>query len=800
MKTSLKSCLVQTSSILAICIGGSSSIAYAQDSRPKLDEIIVTATKKAENLQDIALAVQTIGEEQLEQLNISNFDDYVKYLPNVNFAGRGPGQSSIFIRGVATDSSDQTSLEIGAPQPNVALYLDEQPVSTSGRNLDIYAADIARIEVLPGPQGTLYGASSQAGTVRLITNKPQYDEFSGNVKASIATTKSGDISHSQELVLNVPVVEDKVAVRGVIYRSEEGGYIDNVPGEYTFDENALSFPAGGVPSTINNADFVEKNFNDAVYTGGRLSIGIKPNDDWEILAQYLNQSLDVDGVFDHSPEFLADLQPTNGPALGRVVGDLQVQRFADDFLEDETQQFALTVKGRLGALDLVYAGSFLDREVNNGFDYITYNNVGPYAYYYICLPDYVTCGDPTLFVDTQIENERFTNEFRASYSGDRFDVTAGVFIDDIETRVDTKFVIPQTIGNLPPNAPISTATQFISGPRAPGVTFVNDAIRKEKQLAFFGEVKYQIMPDLLSASIGARHYDIESSLVGSSNFATFGAVDGDDGVNYDTLFAPSSPLKEKDVVIKATVEVTPTTDTLYYATYSEGYRPGGFNRVDNPAVPSTYVSDQVDNYELGWKTTLADGALRLNGAAYFMDVTGLQVGVTDLDVSVLTFTQNAVDADIFGLEADVTYAATDNLTLYGSLSYNNTEIVSLPPAVSDTAPVGSSLALAPEIQFNTRARYEWSAGSDHDLYAQAVFSYTGSQFSSIIAANRNKQASYIGLDGSFGGTFRENFGWEIFVENLTDERAQLFINTLDTDLRSTTNRPRTIGLRGSYGF
>jgi len=142
-----------------------------------LEEVTVTATKRVENLQNVPLAVTALSEETLDELNIANFDDYIRYLPGVNSAGRGPGQSSIFIRGMATDSSDQTSIEIGAPVPNVALYLDEQPVSSGGRNLDVYAADIARVEVLPGPQGTLFGASSMAGTIRLITNKPVYNEF-----------------------------------------------------------------------------------------------------------------------------------------------------------------------------------------------------------------------------------------------------------------------------------------------------------------------------------------------------------------------------------------------------------------------------------------------------------------------------------------------------------------------------------------------------------------------------------------------------------------------------------------------
>ncbi|MCJ7814713.1 MAG: TonB-dependent receptor, partial [Xanthomonadales bacterium] len=497
-----------------------------------LEEVTVTATKRAENLQDIPLVVTALSQAKLDELNIANFDDYIRYLPGVNSAGRGPGQSSIFIRGMATDSSDQTSIEIGAPVPNVALYLDEQPVSSGGRNLDLYAADIARVEVLPGPQGTLFGASSMAGTIRLITNKPVYNEFQAGFKASVATTKGGDLSNSVEAYINWPLIDDKLAIRGVFYNAVEGGYIDNVYGEnaYTPDQAGypgttgpsqedLGLPEGFVPDyvTVNNLPFGKENFNDAVYTGARFSLKYAINDDWELLGQYMVQTLDVDGVFDHSPEEIADFQDTH--AGSRVVGDLKVQRFFPDWLDDEFQQFSITVNGRLGALDLVYAGSYLDREVNNSFDYSGYTQVGTYGYYYICQPTYTLCGDPTQGVIAMIQNKRTTNELRISSSeGERVNFVAGVFFDDIKTTVDTNFYVAATTGLFAPNRPMAGST--ISNPnfRPPGITFINDAIREEQQFAAFGEVTFDIN-ESWSVTGGARYYDIESSLRGSSSYA-----------------------------------------------------------------------------------------------------------------------------------------------------------------------------------------------------------------------------------------------------------------------------------------
>ena len=192
-----------------------------------LEEVVVTATKRAESMQDIAVTVQTLNGEQLGELGIENFDDYIKFLPNVVNQGRAPGQSEIYIRGAATEQTSVTVSSVQGSAPSVALYQDEQPVSFGGRNLDIYAADLQRIEVLPGPQGTLFGASSQAGTVRLITNKPTQGEFEAGFKAGISSTKGGDMSNNVEAYINLPLT-DKLAVRVVGYNSNQAGWIDNV--------------------------------------------------------------------------------------------------------------------------------------------------------------------------------------------------------------------------------------------------------------------------------------------------------------------------------------------------------------------------------------------------------------------------------------------------------------------------------------------------------------------------------------------------------------------------------------------
>ena len=279
--------------LLAMSATAATSAVHAQ----AIEEITVTATKRSASMQDIPLAVQAMDAQRLEDENIQSFSDYVKYLPSVNAGGRGPGQNEIYIRGAAVDAINITVAESQGSAPNVALYLDEQPVTSGGRNLDVYVTDMERIEVLPGPQGTLYGASSMAGTVRLITNKPVIDEFQASFNGGFASTSGGENSNSAEMMLNVPLVEGKMAFRLALYNDNQGGYIDNVAGTFTAS-NAKNptFPkttgvtyakatrffngteiAAGTTIPVNytaarNDSMVEDDFNDAHYAGARMGL------------------------------------------------------------------------------------------------------------------------------------------------------------------------------------------------------------------------------------------------------------------------------------------------------------------------------------------------------------------------------------------------------------------------------------------------------------------------------------------------------------------------------------------------
>ncbi len=791
---------LRTAILSAFAVGASGGPADAQN---PIEELIVTATKREANAQDIPVTVQALDSNAIYDLNVSNFDDYVRYLPNVTSGGRGPGQSEVFIRGMSIDAVTVLLSGAQGQTPNVAYYLDEQPVTSPGRNLDVYVTDIERIEVLPGPQGTLFGASSMAGTVRLITNKPVMNEFQGRVAASVAATEDGDPSNSIEGYINIPLIDDKLAVRGALYTAKRGGYIDNVQGTFTPDPAVnTTLPVDAVYTTAKNTARIEDDFNDAEYKGFRLSAKWYIDDNWDLSLQYMQQDLDVDGVFDYDP----------------AVGDLKVTRFFDDELEDIFNQTAWTLEGRLAALELIYTGAYLDREIEQMVDYTGYNNVGGFIAYYTCTYEAVRqCLDPVKGFVGQQEITRQTHEFRMSTPQDkRFRAVAGVYYDDFEIKTqDNWFYAASPDLGFAPNAPITAARNINPNTRPAGITFFNDITRTEEQIALFGEVYVDIIPDVFTLTVGLRWYDLEVDFWGSSNFANgifMGSIDsvveGPGGRDYDSTFGHSTePLKEQDIIPRVTLSYTTLEDLLLYGTYSEGFRPGGFNRgggapsfnPDFPTVPVSYETDNVKNYEFGWKTMLLDGTLQFNGAAYFIDWTDMQVARFDpINVSILTFIDNSADSEIRGVESDVVWAATDNLTLSGAFSYNDTELVSAHSDVIELVPVGSELALVPEFQGNIRARYDWQWG-EFDAYLHGAVLYADKSFSSIVAADRREQDSYTTADFAVGVS-RDSWGCELFVENLTDERAQLFFNVQDDVPRITTNRPRTGGLRFYYEF
>ena len=394
--------------------------------------------------------------------------------------------------------------------------------------------DLERIEVLAGPQGTLFGASSQSGTMRLITKKPQQGVFAAGFNAKYSVTDGGTDSAAVDGYINIPLTE-KLAARVVVYSDNQGGWIDNVEATFTpsavvVDRNSLGFgpPLTGADSvtSANNGFLVEDDWNQASYRGARLGFAYDINDEWDILIQHTGQSLEVDGTF------LAD------PS----IGDDKSAQFSPNRNSDDFGLTTWTLNGRVGALDLVYTGGFLSREVDSIIDYTFYNNGGGYITYYLCsgnvydATDVNNCYDPTKQYLDANKNERTTHELRVSSDADnRFRYIAGVYFNDVETNHTGEFQYFSTNdafsehissyyndnsgdGFLLGNTTVPTAGVNTSGPRSPLTTFFNDFTRSEDEIAFFGQVAFDVS-DAVTVSLSARSYDLDSALEGASNFS-----------------------------------------------------------------------------------------------------------------------------------------------------------------------------------------------------------------------------------------------------------------------------------------
>src|SRR6202790_3875382 len=367
----------------------------ANSAADQIQEITVTAQRRTENIQNVPIAIHALTSETPAQLNITTFDDLIKYLPNVSAPTAGPGQAQIFMRGLsAGDNGTQSGGSITG-FPNVAIYLDDQSGQLPGRNLDVYAADLERVEVLEGPQGTLFGAGAQAGVIRYITNKPKINVTQGSVSAGYGTTAGGDPNSDLTAVLNLPLIADTLAVRGVIYNDRRGGYINNVPATFTRKASDLgikyaNFPTGCGPNTkpipsptpcevppdsqvINNNSIAANAINPVTYQGIRASALWDINSDWNALLTQSYQTIDAEGVFYQMPN------ASDGAPLPKQ----SVTLFNNSLNKDQFENTALTINGRLGDLKAVYTGAYLVRNVSQIQDYTNYAR-GVNAEYYQC--------------------------------------------------------------------------------------------------------------------------------------------------------------------------------------------------------------------------------------------------------------------------------------------------------------------------------------------------------------------------------------------------------------------------------
>lgn len=741
---------------LMIALGGLlGAVPAVQAQSLKLEEVVVTAQKRSESLQDVPISMNAINSDQLEALNIKDFGDYVAQIPSISFTQRRPGQGQLFMRGISDGGNSNQSLQ----GPAVAIYLDEQPVTAIGLNLDVHIYDVERIEVLMGPQGTLYGAASQAGNLRIITNKPNPGAFEAGIDLSTETINNGGTGYMFEGFVNVPIT-DSAALRVVAWHDKDGGYIDSVP-------DTITFPLSGI--TRASDPWVKNDFNESTKTGLRAALRVDLNDSWTATVSAMHQQTETDGIWDHDPE---------------ALGSLKVSRFFDDRQNDEWTQLGALLEGDLGFADLTYAGSYLDRDFEVYSDYSHYSISGFVEPYYTCYTSYFgPCVDPGVQFINESQITYQTHELRlTSKQEQRLRWIVGAFYMSNETAYDSQWSVPP----INPGAAVRD-----------DLYFETDQRREDSETAFFGEFSYDIT-DQLTATVGGRWFDSETTLQGFVGTVfwpdcCYAFSDSRPPDNVDSVYTGS------DNTMKINLSYKLNDDVLLYATASEGYRPGGANRTQQ--LGATYDADFVTAYELGLKSTLMDGRVRFNAAVYRMDWDDMQLGFFNPDISLLGLVDNVGTAESQGVEIDTTFLVTERLEVSFSYAYNKAELTEDYDSRNDGTPdafKGQDLPFTPDTKWVLTARYGFDVMGG-DGYVMANSSFTDSMYNDIFLSNREAMGSYNITNLSLGMA-KNQWTAELYASNVFDEEAELYINTADIRRLVTVNQPRTLGIRWGMRF
>ena len=690
-------------------------------------DIIVTAQRRNESIQKVPLTIQAFSGETLARLNVKSFDDLIKYTPNVTFGNNGPGQGSIFIRGLSAGfAGGQSSATIGN-FPNVALYLDDQSMQFPGRNVDVYVADMERIEVDEGPQGTLFGGGAEAGAVRYITNKPKLDAFSGHADGMYGFTSGGAPNNSETITLNVPIITDKLGVRATFYNERRGGYIDNVESDFTRSNNDLGnfylnikptagkcpngLPAGSAglctlakAPSINTASTAQKNFNPTTYTGGRIEALYDIDDDWNLLITESVQHLDAEGLSSEYPigSNFQTLQP------------LQITSFVPSYDHDNFENTAWTLHGKAGPLKLVYTGGYMVRHIDNHVDYTNYSRTGG-GMYYECTGGSTgfgkaapACFSPASYWHDKVKNTHLTNEFRVSTPDDlRIRAIAGVFQETFKIQDVMNFDYKTIPSCTPANLALALSGGQVClanvrtipgadvndpGVRGDNTGFGEDVKRGYSQYAFFGSVDFDIIPNVLTITGGTRYFHYHETEVGAqygTNSSCLNVPNGDCASGMIDIGSHNDRETFHGFKSRASLNWHVNPTTLAYFTFSQGFRPGGFSRStrdvangpDGPQfeTPNSYGPDSLNNYEIGLKTSLFDRRLQINLSAYDMDWKNVQfLFYNPTELGNTTFGVNGPNYNIKGVELQLNALLMQGLSLHGSATYNKNKQTNSP--------------------------------------------------------------------------------------------------------------------------
>jgi outer membrane receptor protein involved in Fe transport len=758
----------QLTRYIACSIGAllGASASWAQEAS-NLGEVIVTAQKRNEALDKIPMSVSVVAGDALERGRAVDFQDLTALVPGLSVNSNTPGVSRITLRGINT----------GGVASTVGVYVNDVPFGSSsglanGAILsgDFDTFDMNRIEVLRGPQGTLYGASSLGGVIKYVANEPSLKGFEGRVQGSLEDVESGDLGYAVTGVLNIPAGETFAVRASGFYRSDDG-FIDSIgnnPIPSLTDPN----------NNIVDGSRVEDKLNGLETYGGRLSALFQPSDDFSINVTALYQKIDSDN---------SDIYEGDPDTFHPLYGGLVVSRYHPEPTDTEYQIYSATLDWNFGAASLQSITSYgeFKETFQRDLALLPVAPGGP------ALSQLLTflLGDPATNPISGIQNQvtstdKFTQELRlVSPQDDEFEWLAGVYYTHEDSAIDQIFTAVHA-GTENPDEQVPPPVPLYP------VIGIGKIPSTYKEIAVFANATWHITQKF-DLSFGGRWSDNDQE----ASQTLDGLLAGGTLTQFNNVKSSESPFTWS---VSPRYEFTDTTSM--YARVATGFRPGGPNILppNAPAgTPTSYASDELTNYELGLKTRTEDGRFAFDIAAYYLDWKDIQLFV---QINNVGLNANGGKAKSQGLEFTASANPVSGLSLTLTGAYTKAELT------EDTGPIvggldGDSLPWIPDYSFGLNADYEWNVFTDAKAYVGGLVSYTGKRDVDFLNRDANGDVrevdAYTTLDLRTGITW-DRWSIELYAKNVTDEEGITDVVTPGPFPNGAAGigaiRPRTIGL------
>jgi outer membrane receptor protein involved in Fe transport len=759
----------------ALTVAGAVAVALAAASAgaetpatTNLGEVIVTAQKRSEALADIPMSVSVLPGDVLERTQSVDFQDLAKMIPGLSLTSNTAGITRITMRGINT----------GGVASTVGIYVNDVPFGSSSGlanaailsgDFDTY--DLARVEVLRGPQGTLYGASSLGGVIKYVSNEPSTDGFEGKAQASYEDVSGGDVGYNATGVLNLPAGENFAARVSAFYR-HSGGYVDSIGNNPI---PAIVLDPGQPQVNIVDGTRVEKNLNGSDVSGGRLSALLKPSENFSVDLSVRIQNINSSNANAY------EVDPTT---LKPLYGGLVASRYHDEWTDIEYRLYSATINWDLGGVSLESVTAFSEFSENFQRDAALLDAIGAgigTAQLMTLVYSTFGSGDNPLsgIVRQTTATDKFTQELRlVSPDSDQFEWLLGAYYTNEHSGIDPQSIVAATPGTndiapgIPPLAEVSLTSRY-------------------EEKALFANATWHFT-DRFDLSFGGRWSENDQEAAQKATIIVPVLLPGPIVQDFSGLKSSESPFTWS---VSPRFEFSDTTSM--YARAATGFRPGGPNVLPpGTGAPATYKSDKLTNYEIGLRTGTADGKYALDVAAFYLDWEDIQLFQVINNFGV---NANGGKAKSQGVELTASAQLAEGFTLSLNGAYTNAALS------EDTDPLvgghdGDPLPWVPDWQFGLSGDYEWGMGTA-TAYVGGMVAYTGERmtdFSIHTPAGQHQFAGdYTTVDLRTGLLF-DNFSVELYAKNVTNERAFTDIIAPGQFAAGAAAvaiiRPRTIGL------